>query len=487
MTSNTGRFDLGYQYTSTKAVRCRPSGIARSVGSFMLPAFLLGCALNSISYFSMQPMILGVAFWGFGAIVIRFFYSSRSHEFLIFSTTFAICWFMSGVVAIYSQVLTDGERLDTIRFYYFSVGLNYRDLDLDTLKTITEGSLAVLIWRQIYDFVAFLGFTKGVYVGILANNFAVSITGILAVRIARRIYGNDQERLNRLVLLFSCCCLFWLFAAFHLRDVFVLLAVTVLVLFWIKFLESQTIRNLVALLVVSFTFSSFMVYLRTEFAFVPAVFLVAGSVAVALYSRIRSRQQGLVYVIAVGGMLAGTIFLPFLIADVSQLVFNQNDNYNTLSSNLAASNSLGMAIVVNQPLPIRFVLGTLLLYIFPIPVWSGFQIEDAYKLFKSLHAIFNYFFVPLLILSIYQLIAKKQFRKPSLLFLLFTVVGFTFAIASTSMENRHLGVFMVPMLLLALLPDLTRETIWGTYRILLQLFIVCVVFIHIAWIGLKIF
>lgn len=75
-----------------------------------------------------------------------------------------------------------------------------------------------------------------------------------------------------------------------------------------------------------------------------------------------------------------------------------------------------MTLIVSQPLPIRLVLGSVYLFVFPIPVWSGFQLESAYPLFKSLNAIYFYFLLPFLVISFRVLWRDAFSRTPLRLF-----------------------------------------------------------------------
>ncbi len=63
-------------------------------------------------------------------------------------------------------------------------------------------------------------------------------------------------------------------------------------------------------------------------------------------------------------------------------------------ANGEARQSLGKALVVNQPLPIRAVVGSAYLWVFPVPFWHGFFTGSLYHILKSLHAVFAFFSDP---------------------------------------------------------------------------------------------
>ena len=107
-------------------------------------------------------------------------------------------------------------------------------------------------------------------------------------------------------------------------------------------------------------------------------------------------------------------------------------------------------------------------------------------LFKSFNVFYFYFVIPLLILALRRLWKDKSSRSPPVLFLLFLVIGFTLAIAGSSLETRHHGAFFVPLFLLALAPDLRIRSEWRQYKQLLILFLSGVGLVHLAWIVLKV-
>ncbi|MCH7535820.1 MAG: hypothetical protein IH948_08790 [Bacteroidetes bacterium] len=145
-----------------------------------------------------------------------------------------------------------------------------------------------------------------------------------------------------------------------------------------------------------------------------------------------------------------------------------------------------MALIVNQPMPIRLPLGSVYLFVFPIPFWSGFQFESAYQLFKSFNVIYFYFVIPLLILAFRRLWKDKSSGSPAMLFMAFVTIGFTLAVAGTSLETRHLGAFFAPVFVLALSPDMRLNIVRQNYRQLLYAFLGSVCLVHYLWLVIKV-
>jgi hypothetical protein len=145
-----------------------------------------------------------------------------------------------------------------------------------------------------------------------------------------------------------------------------------------------------------------------------------------------------------------------------------------------------MALIVNQSLPIRLVLGSIYLFVFPIPFWGGFQLESVQAFFKSANVVFFYFVLPLLAISLLKLVRHKRSRSVSVLFLLFLSLGFTVAIAGTSLETRHFGAFLIPIFVIATMPDLRADNERLQYKQYLFVILSGVIVVHLAWVILKV-
>jgi hypothetical protein len=182
-------------------------------------------------------------------------------------------------------------------------------------------------------------------------------------------------------------------------------------------------------------------------------------------------------------------FTGFYLNNINQILLSIMGNsvgYTSSSMAAASSGSLGVAIIVDQPFPVRLTMGVFYLYVQPIPFWVGFQFESAYHLFKSFNVLVLYFLIPLFILSLRIIFKYRRFYTPALMFQVFLIVGFSFAVAITSLEGRHLGVFMVPFLLISLVPDLTNKRVRQLYKRFAAAFLLMMMLIHMFWMVLKI-
>jgi len=450
---------------------------------------LFGSMLNLLAYQSVAPLIALSVFFAVGMVTLKFPALNGHFERAMFVRVFCVSWFMAGIAAIYANYLNDPSQLraDAGNFYYLSTNKIFGGLGLEELMEKTEGSASVFIWRFFYDFWNFIGFEKGRYIGVLVNIVIVAFTGVIAVKTARLVYGNDTARLSRLITLFSSCGLFWMFAAIHIRDGIALAAVTLLVYFWNLFLVKPGFRSIVFLVGANTLAFTYFAFIRAEFSFVPPVMAFAGLLALSIFYKGRGLRKSIVVSSSIVGFIGLALFLPNILVDLEATLDSQGSKYLVSAAMSSSEDSLGMGLVMNQPLPIKIVLGSLLLYIFPVPFWSGFQLETVYHLFKSFNVIFFYFVIPLFILSLRRLYRVKNFRTPPMVFNVVVVLGFTIAIAGSSNETRHLGAFLVPLFIVALLPDLTIKKEKRAYKDLLFPYLLAMTIVHLLWAVLNMF
>lgn len=448
--------------------------------------FSLGALINIFSYFSLQPVIVAAIFYAATYALLALTPLGGAAEQRMFSRVFSVGFLMAGVAAVYANQLQDAGQLFSDAGGFFDMAADKSaSLTLIEIQIVTEGALGVVLWRAVYDFFAGLGFEKARYIGISVNVTVVALSGVIGIKFIRQIFGNDEYRFRRLTLLVAACGLFWLFAGIHMRDSVVLLAVTALAYAWLYFLAKPDLGGRLLLVVLwSLVAGAFFGFLRAEFVFVPVAMALAAVTALYL-GRVERRRRLVVYGLMFLGAVT-TAFLYITFADEILLMLDRGQTgYGELAADQHGADSLGMALIVNQPTPIRLVLGSIYLFVFPIPFWSGFQLESANTLFKSTNVIYFYFVLPLLFMALRQLKRQKSMRTPSLLFLAFLSFGVTLAIAGTSLETRHFGAFLFPIFVLATVPDLRVPLHWQRYKIYVYIISAAVLIVHLAWIVLK--
>lgn len=437
------------------------------------------------AYESFHPILAGIGLFLPVFVVLKLTALGGKHEIFAFNTVFAVSWFMAGLSAIYAEKIGTFtlSSLDETLFYSLSANWGMRSIPVFELVSV-EGSLAIVIWRSVYWVAATFDLDAGKYVGIHMNMLAVSLSAVLGVKTCKRIFEGDSHRLVLLVCMYSSCGLIWLFSAIHLRDAYILLCISGLVYFWSRYLQDSTKSNLSLLALSSILMFFALRYLRTEFQFIPMGLVLVGALSLTLGNSEHRRMNPKHLVVIFAG-LGATMLMFSYFADARELFERNLYGYRESSAQQTGHDSLGMSLVVDQPPLIRVFLGTIYLFLFPIPFWVGFQLDSVYYLFKSLNVVFFYFFVPILVLAVWVLISDRSSRRPPVLFCFFFSLVMVIGTALTSLETRHLGAILPALFVFAQTVSFSVSENRRNYSFLLLGYLLSVMGIHLFWLAYR--
>ena len=441
---------------------------------------LLAAILNIAAYQSLEPAFIFLIFCLFAVFYFKFFTKISLIEKVGLYIFFCVFWFWAGVSGMYLNLFgMDTFGLDVSYFYNISNNLDVKPIQKNA---IMEEAGAIYLWQLTYEFFSTLGFSKNIYIGVTLNLFLMTLSGLIGLRIVKIVFNDDQTKLKLFIVLYASCGIFWMFASLHLRDAMCVFILAILLYFWVRFFDEMSFTNFIKLIIIIFVFYQVLGLIRTEFVHVVTATILAASVALLIKNH--KIYASIFFIIL--------LLIPFFSEKLSIVnIFDGRDRFavgsnleTTARSNLETtaksnSNSLGSIFVVNQPLPIQLILGSIYLLIFPTPFWVGFGTDSAYHLYKSLNALFMFFLTPLWVLAIFKLYSHKIFRTTSLLFIFFCSIGFIASIAVTTQESRHFGTLLLPMIILSLLPDIKNGQDRKSYKLYLILFIIFIILVHI--------
>lgn len=403
----------------------------------------------------------------------------------IFARSLATGILAAGIAAYYALVLLDPYQLASDASSFFELSSRAGPArSLQDLQTITEGAGAVVLWSWFYDGAAALGFPREPYIGISVNVLLVALSAVICASSARHLYGDDKYRVDRLVLFFTVSGNMWLFAALHIRDASILLVIMLLCHSWIAYLSQLEHRKVVAAVLVTLVAMPVLEVLRAEFFYVP---LLIGVIALGSlnFSRGRGDNRFITLVSLIFGLVLAAIAVVAFGDQIQTMFLTGREGYTDLSLAEARSGSLGTALIVEQPTLIRIALGVPYLYYFPIPFWVGALDPTAIMLFKSLNAFSFYFISAFLFAGAYMIVTDKRLRSPAFLFALGVPLAFSVSIALTSLETRHLGVFLPLFFLVSLMPDFRETAQRKLLRFTFSLTLIAMLFIHLTWFVLR--
>lgn len=451
-----------------------------SVGFFFL--LLILCLITSNLTYFFIPLI----FLLFSFVLIFLFRIKEPIYYVFFYNIYTIGIFWILIASIYRIYLNDHlqNTLDANNFYVFA-SMSFDNVSLLDLVSYTEGSLAIYIWSFFYKFFDLIGFGTPIIIGVLLNNLNVCFTGLIGLKICKLLYPNKPHIWNTYVIIFPLCAIFWLFQSVHIRDSFILLMITIMYLFSIKYLYYNRRNDLILFIIVCLLFFFAFPFLRTEFYILPILFLI---LAYSINKLVTSKNILVLFLLVFFLVISVVIFLNFSesYGKLLNYFFLAKNGYADEVNSASAGNSLGQLLIFNQPIFIRIILGVIYLQIYPIPFWFGFKLDTIYDLFVSLNLIFWLCILPLVYLSLNNLKTHSKVVKVIQIYSLLLYLIMVVAITTTSLEIRHIAVFYVPLIIQASTFELNKINKKKYIQLLSKVFLFEIL-IHILWFILKYF
>lgn len=406
-------------------------------------------------------------------------------DLTIFLRSIAVGLLASGIGAYYAVILRDPYQLASDAASFFQLASQAGPArSLQDLATITEGAGAVVLWHWIYNAAAVLGFPREPYIGISANIVLVATSMVVCSRSARSLFGHDEYRFGRLMLFVTICGDLWLFAGLHLRDSSILLTVAVVMHFWVRYLAQLEHKRVMAAMAATLAAMPLLSVLRQEFFYVPLLIGVIG-IACLNFSRGRGDTRFITTVSVLFGAALAVIALVVFGRDILNMFSAGQETYGDLVSSQSRSGSLGSALIVERGTFLRIILGVPYLLYFPIPFWTVLTDNSAISLFKGIHAVSFYAISAFLWTGAYMIVTQRHLRSPAFLFVLLVPLVLAVSITLTSLETRHLGVFMPSIFLVALLPDYRVPAERAKLRLALFTIFSVMALVHIAWLAIR--
>ncbi|MFC2108302.1 hypothetical protein ACFLS5_02455 [Candidatus Bipolaricaulota bacterium] len=420
---------------------------------------------------------------------VRLAFGRGWHEMRAFLLTYSVCVFVGGLAQSYALATFGDVQSTTDAFTFFRwISPTPPFTTMASLPPAINSRLAVVIWQQVYRVAWWAGLKFGPYTSVMFNALVVGLSGSLAVRTAREIFGDDAWRLRRVGTLFSLCGLFILFGAVLIRDCFVLFFNLVVLWSIIRWLVRPSVRRFLLGLGIILLSAWAMSYLRIQNVF---LLIVYGFMALLLrfFLGRRTLVWHSIVIVLMGALLVSTSYLMSRFQSVRDMQARAISHYSALAADTHEADSLGMKLIINQPFPIRLVLGSGALMINPVPLWANFKRESGeYHWIKGYHGIYQVAVMPLLlagiIFAIRLFLRDRDSGAPWVFLFAYLFVG-VLGVAATSLEQRHLAQFMPSVMILAALPDTRKATVRNHVHVLAGLWIVLVLLVHLAWAVLK--
>ena len=472
-----------------------PNSVSKpnSSGFLIVSTVLVGGALQGYANGTPHAIVAAFILFVVGAFITSLAFRKGRAELRGFRLSFSVSVLAGGLVQCYSLHAFGAPQdfVDAVGFFnaifedppYYS-WQEINELWIDGAEVSRGAPLAIAIWQWLYHVRLLLGLDFGMYFGVMVNAMFIGWTTSITVRIAREIFGDDAWRLNRVGTLSAFCGLLILFGALLLRDCFTTFLNAVVLLAVVCWLKHPNLRRSILGGVLTILAIAAMSYLRSRTL---VLFGAVWFLGFSCWFISKKFDVSRVLISVVVLVLAAASF-PYLISylDISkQLHDKYSEQYGGHMGENSQDGSLAMSLIVNQPIPIRVVLGSASMTIRPIPLWAG--LEDGaseYHWIKGYNGFYQIIVMPLflagLLLVAKQYLGSRQSTTP----LFYVAVYFVVMVASvvlTSMEQRHVAQFMPAFMILAAVPDTRDKKDRKVVNQMGYLWYCLVGLVHLAW------
>ena len=470
--------------------RCQPSinnDFYRTTAVAIL-LVLTGSGMQGYANGTIDAFFVALLLFLAGFAVLRLVFPRSKPEMQVFILTYGVSVFAGGLAQCYSLNVFNNPQSTIDSFTFLSQISPYPPFMTMANMPLFNSPLAVVIWQQVYKLTWWLGLEFGPYTAVMFNAFVMGLTGSLTVWTARELFGDDGWRLRRVGNLFAFCGLFILFGAVLLRDCFVTFLNALVLWGLVRLLVRRTLWSLFLATVLIGISAYAMAYLRLQAV---VLFGMYGFLAflVSFFAKKKSQANMFTPFLCLCIMLCGTIYFLSQMQEAQNMQSKGMVSYYESALASGSEDSLGLQLILNQPLLIRMVLGSGSLMVSPIPLWANFKISSVdYLWIKGYHGIYQLLILPLVFagfIKTFRMFRGEQELSIPLLFLAVYLLMNIAVVVATSLEQRHFAQFMPAAMILAALPDTRKATIRNKLQMIMEWWFAAVAFIHLAWMIIK--
>jgi len=401
-----------------------------------------------------------------------------------FALSFGACVLVAGLGQLYASAVFGVEMTTSDATLYYEMATQRgAGATLWQLARVVNAPLPVSVWGQCYRIVGALGLGQGPWIGILFNCFLVGLSGSVLTAAAHSIFGSDDQRLRLVGTLFATCGTTWLFGALHLRDAWALLLNVTLLWVSLAMLSRPSRRNILVFLGVTLALLAVVEHVRSGTKYI--TWPLASIALLSLANRGRVR-------FVLGPLILSAFILALMSSSFTDLVSvaleSAEDNRRAYASMASNAESLGASLIVNQPMPIRLVLGSGSLLVNPVPLWTNFTLSlGEYHWIKGYQGFFLVFLTPFVLVGLFlalrEVVRGSKIGPAAGFLVVFVALGFL-SVAATSLETRHVSQFMPGVLLLAAIPSRTAPRVRALVGKTRFVWLWTVLFLHVLWMML---
>ncbi|WP_133493123.1 hypothetical protein [Alcanivorax sp. 24] len=436
------------------------------------------CSVSVLSFFDNDISTLYswvVLFWGMAVLILTL--NIVVPGILVNYIRFGALLLLAAVIIrIYVDINFQKYQTtpDAIHFYSMISSDNAKR-SLFEISSLSVGSLAIKIWSIGGWIVESIGLNLSPSLPIIMN------CAVMSLSLSLLFFVSDNLKLDRRVSFFIFSSLFfviYLFSSLILRGGFVFMASSLVVVGVHCYFFYEKQKSWIFLVGLFSVAAYFAFYLRPPLIFI-YTYLVASTILFSL-------RPGLTYAKVIYFFLSFLLlaFLSFhfsVFENVSQVSGRYHDAYTELGSKSSQMGSLGNALLFQQPILIRIIVGSFTL-LSPIPFWANLKMGiEEYHLIRGITSLFFMITFPYFVRG-----GLGSLREGGVNGRFYLVVASAFllgliSVSATSLELRHLLQFS-PFYLVCVFMSFSRPDFGRKW--VFKIWYLSVFFAHLMWLFL---
>lgn len=347
-------------------------------------------------------------------------------------------------------------------------------MDSEELLLVTDTGGAIKTFWLLYKLIHLLSLPTPAGIGVTLNAVLVGGGSALAMVGASRVFGSHAPAHVVARWMFATSGVAFLFAGLHLRDSFLYLLNSALLLVLLRADPRRFVTSVIpaGLLGAALVFA--MTWYRAESSFIWVGFCAALLIEVAFAS---GRGVRILMLTVVG--VAGGASVAFLLGSGAELIALTRSSYREAQSE---TGGLAAHLIVNVPAVVRVVVGPVYMILGHIPFFVSVLMDEWYHWFVGIQAAQALVVLPAFCWTVAGFMGLVDPTPPEILRRVLVFYLFMALVVSLSTVSvRHLGQFLPCLYLLAAFGVVVSSSM---YRLATGLAIA--VFLPVVWLQLKV-
>jgi hypothetical protein len=372
----------------------------------------------------------------------------HSHRRLVLSSFcffFAIYYIFSGFARINAAIFNPDLEIyqnSSDAATLFELSTDGTDLDSEVLSLTTDTRGALKVYAFIYHLTQLLGLPVTPSIGIMLNSILVAAGSAISMIGAKYVFPNSPKAIRLVAAFFATSGLAYMYSGLHLRDAFLYLLNALLFIVMLRINLNDSTKSVLLKFSSAFVLVLFMMMFREESFFIFFGFIA--TFAFEMIMKFKWKQRILLF-----GILGipAVVMLQYILVYYADLIERTMETYHAIQG---STDGLASTLIINVPIWVRPIVGTLYMILGHVPFFAGFLFREWYYWFVSIQATQSLIVLPAFLFFVATYFNSKLSQPPNLfrrLFVFYLIMATV--ISLTTVSYRHMGQFLPYLYILA--------------------------------------